>query len=118
MVQFLENKKMIFHFMDVDYFLLLLLKKLIFFSKTSKKWRAPGSRQVFQIPNKQKNQRISVNLCFFQRWGYNWAITQPRSWNIHRPNLEFIKPNDPEVCTYKRLPPNIAFPFSENYACL
>ena len=49
MVQFLENKKMIFHFMDVDYFLLLLLKKLIFFSKTSKKWRAPGSRQVFHM---------------------------------------------------------------------
>ena len=26
--------------------------------------------------------------------------------------LEFTKPNDPEICTYKQLPPNIAFPFS------
>ena len=61
---------------------------------------------------KEKNQRISVHQCVFQRCGYNWTITQPRSWNVHRPSLELIKPNDPEVCTYKQLPPNIAFPFS------
>ena len=55
---------------------------------------------------------MSVHQCFFQQWGYNWTISQPRSWNVHRPSLELIKPNDPEVCTQKQLPANIAFPFS------
>ena len=73
MVQFLENKKMIFHFMDVDYFLLLLLKKLIFFSKTSKKWRAPGSRQVFQI--RIKNFFSQKNLIHINHSSLNAGVT-------------------------------------------
>ena len=50
MVQFLENKKMIFHFMDVDYFLLLLLKKLFFlFQKPPKNVAVPSKKALTDV---------------------------------------------------------------------
>ena len=43
MVQFLENKNMIFHFMDVDYFFTIAPEKAYFFNfKNLQKMARPG----------------------------------------------------------------------------